>query len=482
MGKLTVVTTTKPATLGKTYKLTASGIEKTTAGQMVEGSYQVRDFTDAHSLAELLAGIGTDQALVASLPKSETGAGGIVTKAAKANHPGALSRTKGDFAFPAGQPGVLILDYDPHGEAMTRDALWQLLQSMGVAGCGVVWWSSGSSFIFHGDTEISGLRGQRFYLMVTDLSDTVRVGEVLAKRLWLAGMGRVEISASGQRLTRSVFDAAMFEVARLDFIGGAVCESPLSQRRGSPMVLGDGGGLDTRTAFPELTADELARYEALIEDAKLKAEPEARQVREAWKAARMESEVGRLVASGVAPEIAAERADRTLSAALGGVLLGDFQLTLDGGEVVTVGEVLDMREKYHGVLTLDPLEPEYLGGKIVGKLFLYGARATLHSFAHGGATYQLRRQPARLYVQRGAKAGLVDELRELLRGESDLFIRGGLLVRVEDGRVRALRKHALTHFLQSRVALYSKDRHGKDFPADLPMDVVDMLIAVTEGA
>ena len=240
--------------------------------------------------------------------------------------------------------------------------------------------------------------------------------------------------------------------------------------------------MDTRTALPDLTAEELGKYEALIEDAKQKAEPEARKVREAWKAARMEGAVRRLVSSGVTPEIAAERADRTLSTALGGVLLGDFQLTLDGGEVVTVGDVLDKREKYHGTLTLDPLEPEYLGNKTVGKLFLYGARASLHSFAHGGTTYQLRRQPARLYVQRGSKAGLVDELQGLLRRESDLFIRGGFLVRVVDGRVRVMKRHALMHFIQSRVALYSKDKNGRDIQADLPGDVVDMLIAVTEGA
>ena len=112
-GKLTLITSTQPATLGKTFRLTASGLEKRTAAQMVAGSFEVRDFANVHDLAALLASVGTDQAIMASLPVDGRTSGQLVTKAEKTNHPGALSRTKEDFGFPTKQPGLCILDYDP---------------------------------------------------------------------------------------------------------------------------------------------------------------------------------------------------------------------------------------------------------------------------------------------------------------------------------------------------------------------------------
>lgn len=75
----------------------------------------------------------------------------------------------------------------------------------------------------------------------------------------------------------------------------------------------------------------------------------------------------------------------------------------------------------------------------------------------------------------------VDEIRQQLRNEPDLFIKGGVLVKIEGGRVRSLRKHSLQHLVQSRVSFYSRTDKGIDARADLPGDVVDMLIATLEG-
>jgi hypothetical protein len=256
-GKLSLITTSRPATLGKTFRLTASGLEKKTAGQMVEGSFQVLEFSNAEALAQILTSVGNDQAIMASLPADGRAAGKIVTKAEKPNHPGALSRSKADFNFPANQPGIIALDYDPPASEtpLTRDQLWALLLATvpGLETAGVIWWCSGSSHIYQGEAQIQGLRGQRLYILIQDLADTERFGEVLFKRLWLAGRGRVEISTAGSLLMRSIFDQAMAQVARLDFIGGAVCEPPLEQRRGLPVVLSNGGWLDTRAALPDLT-------------------------------------------------------------------------------------------------------------------------------------------------------------------------------------------------------------------------------------
>lgn len=483
-GALTLLTALRPTTLGKAFKLGASGLEKVTAGDLCEGTFVVKEFATATELASILLAVGTHQAISASLPKCGMTSGTIVTKAAVHNFPNALTRTKEDFSFTYSQPGIVVLDYDPpsNAKALSRDELWALLISVmpKLEHAGAVWWCSGSSYIYSGDSEIQGLRGQRIYLLVSDLGDTWRFGEVLGKRLWLAGLGHIVVSASGQRLSRCVFDAAMFQAARLDFVGGAVCHPPLEQRRGSPIVLSEGDWLDTRSSLPDLIAEEEAEYEALIESAKVKAEPEVCAAREKWKSARIQEAISRLSYSGVPLEQAEERVERTLSCALSGVLLGDFKLTLADGKDVSVGEVLENRGRYHGELTLDPLEPEYQNNKVTGKLYLLGASPTLHSFAHGGTTYRLRRQPSRLYVQRGRKAELADDIHTFLLNEPDVFLRGGLLVAVAEGRVRTLRKAGLMHLISSRIALYSKTEKGLDVPADVPSDVVDMVFSLVE--
>lgn len=323
--------------------------------------------------------------------------------------------------------------------------------------------------------------GQRFYILVRDVSDTARFGEMLGKRLWLDGLGRVEVSESGQRLVRTIFDHAMFEPARLDFIGGAICEPPLTQQRGTPLVLSTGGWLDTKTAMPDLTAAEEATYAKYVDEAKLKAEPEATAARERWRVGRLGSAVGRLKDQGVPAGHAEERAARMLSAALGGTLLGDFELTLEDGREITVGQALSEPDRYNGLLTLDPLEPQYQNGKVVGKLYLTGAAPTLHSFAHGGQTYWLRRQPRRLYLQKGRKAELANEVLKLLADEPDVYCHGGALVQVAERRLRRLRKPALMYLVGCRAALYIKTDTGQDVPADLPPDVADMVLALVEG-
>lgn len=482
-GKLTVITATQPATLGKTFSLDAGGaLQKRTAAQMLEGSFEVVEFDGVAALASILAGVGTDHAITASLPVNGARSGRIVTRNKLRENPGALARTKEHFGFVSGQPGVMILDYDPPGGSVVRSCkdLWGLMLDTvpEVAQAGVIWWCSGSSHILNGDIELQGLRGQRLYILVTDLADVPRAAGVLSQRLWLAGLGRIEVSASGQTLLRDIFDGAMPQPARLDFCGGAVCESPLEQRRGAPVVLSDGGWLDTAAVLPDLDAKTLARYEGMVSDAKEKAEPAARTQREVWKAARVNDETARHMQGGMSHTDASERAERTLSSALSGVLLGDFSITLSDGRPVSVGAVLDDRERFHGALCFDPLEPEYQGGKVTGKLYLFGAQPTLHSFAHGGRTYSLRRQPARIYVASGRKAEVADELRQRLADEPDIFLRGGVLVRYTDGRLLPIKRAAgLAYEVGRRYALFRKSDKGVDMAVDLDDATANMILA-----
>ena len=196
-GSLTIITALVPKSLGKRYSLTSQGLlHKEVAGALVAGTYEVRDFGDLSQLAQLLVKTDHNQALTVSLPRDGSLSGSLVTKAAARSSPGALTRTKADFAQPVGRRGVLILDHDPRpGAPIPVETLWEMLGSAcpAVLGAGVLQWSSGSSWIYSDGELLRGASGLRFYVLVEDLSDLPRAGAVLAKRLWLENHGYVHV-------------------------------------------------------------------------------------------------------------------------------------------------------------------------------------------------------------------------------------------------------------------------------------------------
>ena len=324
IGTVTIFTSTKPANLGKTFSLRAGTLEKVTAGAMTEGRFELATFTDAPQFAELLTSIRTDQALCHSLPRTDDQEGTIVTKevAAKSPRPCQLARTKADFQFKT-QPGVMILDYDPVDplNALAREQLWEQLTTLSpaVTSAQVVWWCSGSSHIHGPGGEIQGLRGQRFYLLVQDASDIERAGQNLADRCWLAGLGQIKVGNAGQCLPRTLFDEAMHEPARLDFIGGAVCKPPVTQQRGQPIAMGGSDWLDTTTAFPSLDASDAAQVKRLIAAAKKAAAPAAAAARAAWLEAKIDDVAPRLQAEkNISPSEARQQTRQTYENALAG--------------------------------------------------------------------------------------------------------------------------------------------------------------------
>lgn len=484
IGQLTVITSVQPSALGKVFSLKPDGtLQKEVAGHMSIGTYEVREFSTASDVVGVLASVTTSQAITSSLPVTTLPQSGqIVSKRLLPEYPGAIARTKTNFEFRCNAPGLWPLDQDPQpGDVVLPPSeLWSLLQDniSGLQTAGVIHWLSGSSHIWNGEYELQGRRGQRVYIMVADASDIPRACETLAARLWLAGYGRVVLSKSGSKLLRHTFDDAMKEVARLDFCGGAVCTPPLEQRRGPPVILSDGGFLDTRAALPDLTASEVAKLEGLQQAAKDAAETEAKGVREAWTIARGDALTTRLVKAGVPVAEAHERAAQAARSAVGGTLLGDYSIILEDGREVSVGQILDERDKYHGAICRDPLTPDYQGGKATGKLYLFGASPVIHSFAHGGATYRLHRQPARVYLQAGRRAETANEIMSRLSNEGDLFMRGGVLVRLEANRLVPIKRSAaLSYLVGLRLAIFKRSHDGKDIAADLDDQTAQMLLA-----
>lgn len=481
-GRLTIFESA--STLAKRWELDADGKPcKTSAAQMTQGPYRVAEFGSAPKLAALLGSVTTNQAVCASLPCDGSLSGAIVTQAALPKHAGAKSRTKAHFGLQA-CPGLLFLDHDSATAdgGMTRDELWQWLARFvpEIESAACVWRPSGSSHIFHEDKDLTGLRGQHFFVMLADASDGPRVIKTLAARFWLAGMGRVEVSKSGALLVRCPIDTAPSDAARLIFAGGAECVPPLKQRRGPPVILSEGGFLDSIRDVPDLTAAEQGRYEALIEQAKAAAMPLAMQRRAEHRGSIVAKRLPELMKKGCSAAEAEERVGAAVDAAYGGYLLADFELTVVCGderrEAVTVGQVLADRDRWHLADVLDPLNPEHRGGAPDCRLYLHGTSPIAYSLDDGGTVYRLRAAKQRLTVARGARGELVAQLAEVLAGMDQVFSTDTGPVLVDGGRRLPLTPERLMNLIGTSVVLTAAGAKGTS-PVDLTRETAALVLA-----
>ncbi len=474
--KITVVTAIKPRRLSKGFFLDEAGaLQKLPGGNLVEGQTAIHFVETLNDLAAILTSLTPAQALVYGVPIN--GAQNIVTRKAFAKtskRADTTTRTNDAFSWPDGA-GVLMLDYDPpaNGEPLDRDILVQMIRDAGpgLANAALLWWPSASSCIWHGDKELRGIRGQRLYLLIADASDIPRAGKALVERLWLAGRGHIQISGAGTLLERTLVDASVWQTSRLDFAGGAHCGNGLEQRRGEPvMFAGSAAPIDSRTALPGLTTEERKNLAAIRSDARRAAQPDAEHARDQWIKARVQEMVAPDHLDD--PERAEEAEAIARRALETSVLAGDFKVLVEHGGVmksISVGALLDNREKYHGCLTRDPLEPEYDGSRLVGRLYLFQARPNLFSFAHGGRTFRLQRAPARIELVKGHTSEAATATIELLRRDPILFDFGGQLVVVEDGRLHPLCEHSLAHHLGT-VTQYWQLVRGNEGPVPADCD------------
>lgn len=485
--KLTVLSAIKPARLSKGYSLDGSGnLLKSAGGNLVEGEITIQALETLGDLAKILKSLTPAQALVYGMPINP--ASKLMTRKAFANAGcpvGATTRTNDAFRWPAG-PGVMMLDYDPMtgGEALCRDGLVHAIRiaAPGLADAEMLWWPSASSCIWAGETELRGIKGQRLYILVQDAADIPRAGAALVARLWLAGFGQIEISKSGWLLERSLVDGSVWQASRLDFAGGAACGHGVQQRRGDPLIIeGRAQLIDSLTALPDLSAEESTRLAAIKDKSKAAAEPEAKSIRAAW----VEGRVREMVAAEQQADPAALRAAESIArwALEKDVLAGDFVVLVEkDGKIasVKVSDLLDNRERWHGCLTRDPLEPEYDGGRLVGRLFLMQAHPTLYSFAHGGKTYKLHRAPARVELVKGHTAAAATATIELLRRDPVVFDFGGQLSLAENGRVHPLCENALAHHLGNVTQFWKFNFQGEQVDSDPPPALLKQIIAQGE--
>ena len=399
---LTRFTAINPARLSKAFALKAGKLIKQPGGNLIDGTAD-RSETDMAGFAALLETLGPQHALGYGVHQADSAR--VVTRdqydrmAAHCETEDAdiVARTREHFAWPAG-PGVLMIDYDPPatGEPLTREKLLEALAQAcpALAAAAAIWRPSASSCIYtSAGQELRGICGQRVYLPVADASDIPRAGQALADRLWLAGHGRIDLSASGALLERTIIDAGVWQPERLDFAGGAECGPGLEQRLPAPMLINqDVGYLDSRQALPDLTGPERARLAELKEAARTALQPQADAAREVWIGERVEHAVKRLPKEQ--RDTARPRIERSYrNAADGGSLGPDVVITVAGMGERTVAQILAKPAAFHGKTCRDPLEPGYQDGKLVGWINTKSATPYIRSMAHGGMRYGLIAQP-----------------------------------------------------------------------------------------
>jgi hypothetical protein len=445
---------TKQASLDEHSKLKLTPI-----AQVIEASCRAIQFEDLSALAHELTSRAHNECHIYGLPQGNY-SGDVFEITTKERLIGSqfsgrrISRSKESFSWPQGS-GVLMLDYDAPKDGtdpLSKDDLIHALFTAipELAQHQILWTPSTSSCIHKGTEELRGIKGQRLYILVSNASKIPEVGAMINERLWATGFGRHEVSKSGQILERPLFDASVWQTNHIDFCAGAACKDGLTQNRGEPQLLGGdkpiwevgkalavGPGIRVRAGKNKrLSRAQVAEL--------------ARSTKEAWIAAtgkRYSALLRDFDPLGI-ESIVHRAIEHAELACHWRVCVIEHGLQVE----LAVHEILSNPERYDGAHTLDPIEPDYDGGRPVGKLFLSGARPNLYSFAHGGANYRLIGEANPIEITEGKEAQVVDAALEVLRRSPDLYDFGDALVEVcPDSRLYPLRESALKYTLGKHV-------------------------------
>lgn len=431
-GVCTLVTATQPPVVTKKFFLNPDGsLRRETSAQLTKGTTETIAFDDLSQFKKALLSLNVSQSLiygVHDVPKAN-----LLTEEAwlKQGKPqDSRPRTAAVMSWSAG-PGILMLDYDPlkDGICFSRNELLASLRKAcpGLTDAELLCWISASSCIFHGETELNGLKGQRIYILVADAQDIPRAGKAILDHLWSGGIGRFDVSQSGSLLERGLFDGSVWQTNRIDFAAGADCHDGLVQKRGEPhLIPGSVKIVDSKTAIPDLTPEQKAKAESFKAVAKASRQEEAKVLREIWIGKRTDE----LMKAN--PDLSHQLAKETaLKAVESQTLTGAWVVTIADGQGekhVTVQQILDNPSAYHRKKCLDPLEPDYDGRRLVGILYTDGGSPSLHSKAHGGSTYRLIEQPVMIELYEGNYRRSLQELMAILGKAPEIFDFGDEIV------------------------------------------------------
>jgi hypothetical protein len=478
LARFTLIESVRPSTLTKIISLTDDGsLVKQPSAHLIEGSVQVKEIANIQDFAQLISGLQKSQALVYGVPNEGLVSAKVVTKKRfekLGDTQGIITRSNQHFNWPQGA-GVMMFDYDPDDEALDKNAVLELLYEVcpTLKEVDHVWWMSSSSNICNTKTDekISEVAGQRIYVMVADAEDIPRAAQVIEQRLWLAGHGYFKVSASGAMLERVTFDMSVYQPSRLDFAAGASCRPPLKQSRGLPCILkGSSSLLDTQKAFFDLSDTELEHFNTL----KLGKEAISKSLAIGRRAQYIETMKKKFVTND--KSVTDDDTKRMIEEVLDSRSLPPhWTLHLWNGQEfveIMVESILEDKYKFNDVLCLDPIEPDYDDGRLVGKLFLNQEIPCIYSFAKGGQTYRLLDKEHGIRLEANLHHA-VNETLTILGDRKEVFTYGGTLVSPINGKFNYLDRPKMKHHLGGIIHYW-----GENKPCNPTNELVDGVISI----
>lgn len=298
-------------------------------------------------------------------------------------------------------PSLILFDYDKDDHARIKikgpeDFLTNLdkaVPELKIRKADYVRTYSTSTSLFEKGTDkvIRPADGFHLYMLVDHGEDIGRFGKLLEKRCWLAGMGHIKVSASGARLSRTIFDTSVHQPERLCFEAGAFIR-------------------DGESFYQKLPKGELNLFgQATLNTKKLKdldpiKEKEYRRSVEVEKQSDLvvglvsefrDIKVQKLVNTThyTQAPLSKEDAEKIVLAHENHILHPQDTLEFEDGRVTTVLEAFLNPVNYDGAQLQDPLRPEkgYSKAKFYANGGSYGDyNPTIHSFVEGERNFELR--------------------------------------------------------------------------------------------
>ncbi len=354
----------------KTYDVVQGELCKSPMGNFWNGSFEAISLL-ADQLPAFIEAMTAGEFIVQGLHESLT----------FGQCPKDATRAKDLFSFSA-QAGLLVIDSDSlhkfDGIATLPELIGALHQiepalAPSMAFCS----SSASSYIAYKDTQY-GLRGVHTFIPI---NQTLFNGEILERchvRSVLAGFAYPAITKDGKILIKSLIDTALKTANQPIFEGGALLlNADIHQDR--QFYCHSGNLLDSQAIKP-ITKNEQLRFDAIIKSLKESVVGEAETIKNDYIDTKAKEIKDKTV------NLSQRHSIYVVGKAIEGHLYGHFTLTLDNHQVITIQDILNDKDKYHGVGCAHPLDDELFGKSII---YSNQAHPIIHSFANGGQVYYL---------------------------------------------------------------------------------------------
>lgn len=363
------------------------------AGEALRTAFKATSADDALAkVKSAFAKLQPNNAVMTGLPPSGRSKWSITTSGKEDLEAGRITRSQDYFSAVEGQ-ALFALDFDikEYPEAIKsrievngglEAVVASVCPSFGDAARLIA--PSASSYIRNVSTGFStGRAGEHWYFILSDGRETVRLANAIAERLKAAGWCWGHVTKSGAIKIKTLIDTDASDPARILYEAPPILDDGLvpEPEKASRMIF---GGILNPFDVPPLTEAEVEALRALEASAKAAVAAEAEKVRRAWQREREAC----LIERGVSPDKAA----RAVSAAVGGELMGDFEISFDDGTSATVRDILQSPEVYDGKTGPDPVEPEYGGGRNIA-VIQAGYPPQIFSQAHGGMIYRFALDP-----------------------------------------------------------------------------------------